>query len=66
VQRVSFEGARQLAMRVWIDPDRLAALGLAPGDVQAALRRNNYLAAVGRRRATSYRSTCSPTPTSAR
>ena len=47
VQRVSFEGARQLAMRVWIDPDRLAALGLAPGDVHAALRRNNYLAAVG-------------------
>jgi len=47
VQRVSFEGARQLAMRVWIDPDRLAAVGLSPGDVQAALRRNNYLAAVG-------------------
>nr|MBA3558704.1 efflux RND transporter permease subunit [Gemmatimonadaceae bacterium] len=47
VQRVSFEGARQLAMRVWIDPDRLAALGLSPGDVQAALSRNNYLAAVG-------------------
>src|SRR5215213_2104027 len=47
VQRVSFEGARQLAMRVWIDPDRLAAHNLAPGDVHAALRRNNYLAAVG-------------------
>jgi multidrug efflux pump len=47
VQRVSFEGARQLAMRVWIDPDRLAALNLSPGDVHAALRRNNYLAAVG-------------------
>ena len=47
VQRVSFEGARQLAMRVWIDPDRLAALNLSPGDVQAALRRNNFLAAVG-------------------
>jgi multidrug efflux pump len=47
VQRVSFEGARQLAMRVWIDPDRLAAVGLSPGDVHAALRRNNYLAAVG-------------------
>jgi multidrug efflux pump len=47
VQRVSFEGGRQLAMRVWIDPDRLAALKLSPGDVQAALRRNNYLAAVG-------------------
>ena len=47
VQRVTFEGGRQLAMRIWIDPERLAALNLAPGDVQAALRRNNYLAAVG-------------------
>ena len=41
VQRVSIEGGRQIAMRVWIDPERLAALNLAPGDVQAALRRNN-------------------------
>ncbi|HXG03812.1 MAG TPA: efflux RND transporter permease subunit, partial [Candidatus Binatia bacterium] len=48
VQRVTVEGGRPLALRVWIDPDRLAALNLAPGDVQAALRRNNYLAAVGR------------------
>ncbi len=47
VQRVTFEGGRQIAMRVWIDPERLAALGLAPGDVFAALQRNNYLAAVG-------------------
>lgn len=47
VQRVSFEGARMLAMRVWIDPERLAARNLSPGDVHAALRRNNYLAAVG-------------------
>jgi multidrug efflux pump len=47
VQKVSFEGARQIAMRVWIDPDRLAAFNLAPGDVHDALRRNNYLAAVG-------------------
>ncbi len=48
VQRVTLEGARQIAMRVWIDPDRLAALNLSPGDVHEALRRNNYLAAVGR------------------
>ncbi len=48
VQRVTFEGAQQVAMRVWIDPDRLAALNLSPGDVHAALQRNNYLAAVGR------------------
>jgi multidrug efflux pump len=47
VQRVSIEGGRQIAMRVWIDADRLAELNLSPGDVHAALRRNNYLAAVG-------------------
>lgn len=47
VQRVTIEGGRQLAMRVWIEPDRLAAYHLVPGDVYAALQRNNYLAAVG-------------------
>ncbi|MGH7343210.1 MAG: efflux RND transporter permease subunit, partial [Candidatus Rokuibacteriota bacterium] len=48
VQRVTNdEGGRPIAMRVWIDPDRLAALNLSPGDVHAALERNNYLAAVG-------------------
>jgi multidrug efflux pump len=48
VQRVTFEGERQIAMRIWIDPDRLASFNLSPGDIQGALRRNNYLAAVGR------------------
>jgi len=47
VQRVTIEGGRQIAMRIWLDPDRLAALHLSPGDVHAALQRNNYLAAVG-------------------
>ncbi|GMU66888.1 MAG: multidrug resistance protein [Acidobacteriota bacterium] len=48
VQRVTnTEGGRPIAMRIWIDPDQLAALNLAPGDVQAALQRNNFLAAVG-------------------
>jgi multidrug efflux pump len=46
VQRVQLLG-EPLAMRVWIEPDRLAAVNLAPGDVYAALQRNNYLAAVG-------------------
>jgi len=51
VQRVTNnEGGRNIAMRVWIDPGRLAALNLTPGDVQAALQRNNYLAAVGQTR----------------
>ncbi len=47
VHRITIEGGRQVAMRVWIDPDRLATFGLAPGDVHAALSRNNYLSAVG-------------------
>jgi multidrug efflux pump len=46
VQRVELIG-EPIAMRVWIDPDRLAAVNLAPGDVYTALQRNNYLAAVG-------------------
>ncbi len=47
VQRIGIEGGRPIAMRVWIEPDRLAERSLSPGDVHAALRRNNYLAAVG-------------------
>ena len=47
VQRTDIVGGRPIAMRIWIDPDRLAAHNLSPGDVFAALRRNNYLAAVG-------------------
>ena len=46
VQRIEIIG-EPIAMRVWIDPERLAAVNLAPGDVYAALQRNNYLAAVG-------------------
>src|SRR5436190_6766680 len=47
VQSVQVVAGRQIAMRVWLDTDKLGALNLTPGDVHAALRRNNYLAAVG-------------------
>jgi len=40
-------GARDYAMRVWLDPDRLAARGLAPGEVVGALRRTNAQVAAG-------------------
>jgi HAE1 family hydrophobic/amphiphilic exporter-1 len=40
-------GARDYAMRVWLDPDRLAARGLAPGEVVDALRRANAQVAAG-------------------
>ena len=48
VQRVGLEGARPQAMRIWLDAERLSAFGLNATDVESALRRNNFLAAVGR------------------
>jgi multidrug efflux pump len=48
VQRVGLEGARPQAMRIWLQAERLAAFGLSAVDVQEALSRNNFLAAVGR------------------
>ncbi len=48
VQRVGIEAGRTPAMRIWISPQRLSELNLTPGDVFSALRRNNYLAAIGR------------------
>jgi multidrug efflux pump len=48
VQRVGIEAGQMPAMRIWISPDRLSELNLTPGDVYNALRRNNYLAAIGR------------------
>jgi multidrug efflux pump len=47
VQKADILGARVFAMRVWLKPDELAARGLSPSDVLAALRANNALAAVG-------------------
>lgn len=48
VQRVGLEGSRPQAMRIWLDAERLSAFGLSAADVQDALTRNNFLAAVGR------------------
>jgi multidrug efflux pump len=48
VQRVGVEAGQMPAMRIWISPNRLSELSLTPGDVYNALRRNNYLAAIGR------------------
>ena len=39
---------RNFALRVWLDPERLAAVDLTPGEVAAKLRANNYQAAVGK------------------
>jgi multidrug efflux pump len=47
VQRAEILGRRTFAMRVWLKPDRMAALGISPSEVRAALAANNTLAAVG-------------------
>jgi multidrug efflux pump len=47
VQNIEIYGARTYAMRVWLDPSRMAAHGVSPADVRAALAANNHLAAVG-------------------
>src|SRR6267154_2533246 len=47
VQRADILGARTFAMRIWLKPDRMAALNVSPAQVQRALAANNYLAAVG-------------------
>ncbi|MBL9200262.1 MAG: efflux RND transporter permease subunit [Opitutaceae bacterium] len=47
VQRAEILGARTFAMRIWLKPERMAALNISPAQVRAALAQNNYLAAIG-------------------
>jgi hydrophobe/amphiphile efflux-1 (HAE1) family protein len=44
---VQLFGARDYAMRVWIDPNRAAALNLTAGEIVAALRAQNVQVAAG-------------------
>ena len=48
VQTAEIIGGRFFAMRVWLDPVRMTALGVTPREVRQALETNNYQAAVGR------------------
>ena len=50
VQRAEILGARTFAMRIWLKPDKLAALNVSPVQIRQALAANNYLAAIGRTR----------------
>ena len=47
VQRADILGARTFAMRVWLKPERMAALNISPVQVRQALAANNFQAAVG-------------------
>ncbi len=48
VADVQINGDRKFAMRVWLDPDRLAAYKLTTQDVEEALRRQNLEVPAGR------------------
>ncbi len=53
VQRSDLEGGRDPAMRVWLDPMRLASLNIGADEVFQALSNNNIIAAIGRTESTS-------------
>ena len=48
VQRADILGGRTFAMRIWLKPDRMAALNINPAQIREALAANNFLSAVGR------------------
>ncbi|TVS13381.1 MAG: multidrug efflux protein [Wenzhouxiangella sp.] len=50
VQQAEILGAGTFAMRIWLDPERMASLGVTGSDVRRVLMANNVLSAVGRTR----------------
>lgn len=47
VQRAEILGARNFAMRVWMDTDKMAAFSVTAAEVRQAISSNNYLSAIG-------------------
>ncbi|WP_297484521.1 efflux RND transporter permease subunit [Ferrovum sp.] len=47
VQTAELLGARNFALRAWLNQDRMAANGVTAADVNAALAANNYLTSAG-------------------
>ena len=47
VGRASISGKRSYAMRIWLDPTKMAALDITANQVTQVLRANNYLSGVG-------------------
>lgn len=47
VSEAQILGGNEFAMRVWLDPNRMAALGVSPTDVKNALLANNLQTAAG-------------------
>jgi len=47
VQRADILGGRTFAMRVWLKPEKMAAMGISASQVRDALADNNYLSTLG-------------------
>lgn len=47
VQQAEMLGAQNFALRVWLDPEKLAAFNLTASEVTTALQQNNYIAGLG-------------------
>ncbi len=47
VSNAQILGGQTFAMRIWLDPDKMAALGVTPVDVRTALTNNNFISAAG-------------------
>ncbi len=47
VQNAEMIGAKNFALRAWLDPDKLAAYSLTAADVSAALAKNDYISGLG-------------------
>jgi multidrug efflux pump len=52
VQTAEILGGQNFAMRIWLDPQKLAAYGLTAQDVYAALGNNDFIAALGNTKGT--------------
>ena len=48
VQTAEVLGAKQFALRAWLDPDKMSAFGVTATDVSTALANNDFISAVGR------------------
>ncbi len=47
VKQAELLGGRQFALRAWMDPARMASVGVTAEDIYGALQANNYLSALG-------------------
>src|ERR1700736_2654228 len=64
VQRADILGDRTFAMRIWLKPEKMAALGISASAVRDALSKNNHLSALGQTKGSMVSVNLSATPMS--